>query len=190
MDESLAGWVMMPAMDRTALPNLSTPRLDLRQRSEADVPAAIEMACDPEVMRFAATDPPRDPEAHRRQFLDLIHEDFGAGLGYWSVFPKGVPDHPMGWVCLLTLPGYRDIEIGYRFKRAFWGKGYATEACRACLDYAFDGLGLREVVAVTHPENARSHRVLAKLGFTAAGERHVYGGMASFFRRPADRGGT
>ncbi len=87
----------LSSVDGNALPHLSTPRLDLRQRSEADVPALIEMACDPEVMRFVGDGRPCEPEAHRRQFLDRIHEDFGAGLGYWSVFPKGAPDRFMGW---------------------------------------------------------------------------------------------
>ncbi len=172
-----------------ALPNLSTPRLDLRQRREADLPALIEMESDPEVMRFVGGTRPGEPEVHRREFLERMRKDFGPGLGYWNVFPKGEPDHFMGWVCLAPLPGYRDIEIGYRFKRAFWGRGYAGEACQACLDYAFGELGLREVVAVAHPENARSHRVLAKLGFAAAGLRHAYGEMLPFYRRRADRGG-
>jgi RimJ/RimL family protein N-acetyltransferase len=176
-------------MKRHALPNLSTPRLDLRQWREADVPALIEMESDREVMRFVGGTRPCEPARLRRAFLERIGKDFGPGLGYWSVLPKGEPAHFMGWVCLVPLPGYRDIEIGYRFKRAFWGQGYASEACQACLDYAFGELGLEEVVAVAHPENTRSHRILAKLGFSASGVRHAYGEMLPFYRRRSDRGG-
>src|SRR5207244_11159540 len=54
--------------------------------------------------------------------------------------------------------------IGWRLARSSWGRGYATEAARACLDFAFRSLGLSEVVAFTVPANARSRAVMERLG--------------------------
>ena len=174
-------------MTTMSLPDLFTPRLDLRQRSAADLPALLEMGADPEVMQFIGDGRTREPETHRGELSEQNDKEFGEGLGYWSVYSKGGRDRFMGWVYLAPLPGYCDIELGYRFKREFWGKGYAAEACHACVEYAFGELGLPEVVAVAHPENTRSHKVLSKLGFTASGLRHAYGGTLPFYRRSSDR---
>jgi ribosomal-protein-alanine N-acetyltransferase len=58
------------------------------------------------------------------------------------------------------------VEIGWRIARAHWGCGYATEAARAALAHAFGPLGLDEVVSFTAVGNARSRRVMEKLGMT------------------------
>lgn len=57
-------------------------------------------------------------------------------------------------------------EIAWRLARAYWGRGYATEAAPAALDYGFGELGLTEIVAVTVPANLRSRRVMERLGMT------------------------
>jgi RimJ/RimL family protein N-acetyltransferase len=155
------------------LPLLTTERLLLRQRHEDDLPAILRMDLDPEVMRFL--DGPRtDTVEHEKELRDRIRKDFGPGLGYWSVFGRDRPDDFLGYVSLHTMPDYTEIELGYRFRRAAWHQGFATESAAACLDHAFRTLALPEVVAVVDPNNHGSLRVIAKLGFRAAGRRHVY----------------
>jgi RimJ/RimL family protein N-acetyltransferase len=63
-------------------------------------------------------------------------------------------------------------EIGWRLARAAWGKGLATEAALAARDHAFATLGLPELIAIVHPENARSRRVASKLGMAIASHVH------------------
>jgi len=156
-----------------ALPPLTTERLLLRQRHEDDIPAILRMDLDPEVMRFL--DGPRtDMAAHEKEVHARIHKDFGPGLGYWSVFARDRPDEFLGYVSLHTMPDYPEVELGYRLRRAAWRQGFATEAAVACLEHGFNTLGLAEVVAVVDPENHGSLRVIAKLGFRAAGHRHAY----------------
>src|SRR5215470_16454542 len=137
------------------LPSLVTERLVLRQRSEDDIPAILRMDLDPDVMRFL--DGPRtDTAAHENEVRARIRKDFGPGLGYWGVFRRDRPDDFLGYISLHKMPDYPEVELGYRFRRAAWGLGFATEAAAACLDHAFRTLGLAEVVAVVDPGNHRS----------------------------------
>ena len=82
--------------------------------------------------------------------------------------------------------GGLDIELGYAFGPAYWGRGYATEAGRAVLSEAFGSLGLTRLVAVTSDDNHASQHVLHKLGFIADGRREVYGGDFLHFVRERD----
>lgn len=163
------------------LPPLTTDRLFLRQRHEDDIPAILRMDLDPEVMRFL--DGPRtDTAAHAEEVRARIRKDFGPGLGYWSVFPRDRPDDFLGYVALHPMPDYSEVELGYRFCRAAWGRGVATEAATACLDHAFRTLALPEVVAVVDPDNRGSLSVIAKLGFRPAGRRQAYRKDLLFYR--------
>ena len=58
------------------------------------------------------------------------------------------------------------VEIGWRLAAGHWGKGYATEAARAVLDYGFGSLGLKEIVSFTVPANVRSQAVMQRIGMT------------------------
>ena len=60
---------------------------------------------------------------------------------------------------------FQDWELSYGFRRDRWGRGYATEAARACVRHAFEQLGIARIVADVDPANAASRRVLAKCGF-------------------------
>jgi len=55
--------------------------------------------------------------------------------------------------------GIEELEVGYHFNRKYWGRGFATEAARACMDYAFERLGRRRVISMIRPDNAPSRRV-------------------------------
>jgi RimJ/RimL family protein N-acetyltransferase len=87
----------------------------------------------------------------------------------------------LGWCCLVPLEDSGLIEIGYRYVRAAWGQGVATEAGRAVLDHGFRALGLDPIVAVARPENLASRRVLEKLGLGYAGLRFHYGLDLAFY---------
>ncbi len=93
------------------------------------------------------------------------------GFGQWVVELPGAASF-IGVVGLSAV-GYQAaftpaVEVAWRLARAHWGRGYATEAARAALDYGFGELGLAEIVAVTTPANLRSRRVMEKLGMTRA----------------------
>ncbi len=71
--------------------------------------------------------------------------------------------------------GTKEIELGYLFGRKFWGKGFATEAASACLQFGFGKLDFREIIALTDLENTASQKVLEKIGFVKRGIE-LYGG--------------
>jgi RimJ/RimL family protein N-acetyltransferase len=62
------------------------------------------------------------------------------------------------------------IDIGWRLKRKAWGKGYATEGAKRCIEYAFNVLGITEIVSVCTVKNIKSENVMKKLGMTKKGE--------------------
>ncbi|MCT8974046.1 GNAT family N-acetyltransferase [Microbaculum marinisediminis] len=85
------------------------------------------------------------------------------GLGWFAAF-RHDDGRFVGNAILQPLDGTEEIEIGYHLVPEAWGKGYAREAAAAVLDYGFQALRLPRIVAVVLPENARSQRVLERLG--------------------------
>ena len=71
----------------------------------------------------------------------------------------------IGFAGLKYLPELDEVDLGYRFIKAEWGKGYATEAAKACIDFGFNQLKLSSIIALTLPENTASIRVPEKLNF-------------------------
>jgi len=75
----------------------------------------------------------------------------------------------LGICGLISREGLSDVNIGYAFLQAYWGRGYALEAARAVLAHAHAALGLRRVLAITAPENQPSVRLLERLGMQEQG---------------------
>jgi len=151
------------------LPRFETKRLVLRQRTLDDLEASIAMDQDPAVIQYVPV-PWTDPQSHRAFVLDRITRAYPIGLGYWSVFSREEPGRFIGWV--LLIPNHAvgpEIEIGWRFVRASWGKGYASEAARPILDYGLQSLGLSEIVAEIDARNLASIGVARNIGMRFTG---------------------
>lgn len=151
-----------PAM---TAPTLATARLTLRPWQPSDREGLWRMQSDPRAMEFLMPVLDRtasDAVADRAEAHFARH-----GFGLWVVEAPGVTDFA-GYCGLVHVP-YAEhftpaVEIGWRFDPAFWGRGYATEAARAALDFGFATLGLEEIVAITVPANLRSRAVMERLG--------------------------
>ncbi len=147
------------------IPTLRTERLLLRPWRAEDRDALWAMQSDPAVMEFLMPVPDR---AASDAVADRIARHFADhGFGLWVVEVPGVT--PFAGYCGLVHVPYvahftPAVEIGWRFLRASWGHGYATEAARACLRHGFDVLGLDEIIALTVPANRRSRAVMERLG--------------------------
>ena len=97
------------------------------------------------------------------------------GFSIWAVVERATGE-VVGDTGLQMLEGGPDVEVGWRMAPDRRGRGYATEAARAALAAGFGELGLDRIVAVTHPENAASRRVMEKLGMTLIGPGRHDGG--------------
>ncbi len=164
---------------KNPMTDFKTDRLFITPYTAEHVEANLEMDMDPDVLRFIG-DGTVMPREERRALLSGS-AGWPDGMGKWSVFLKSAPEDFLGWVCLIPLTDHHTIELGYRFKKSAWGKGYATEASRPLIAYGFNVLGLAEITAVTNPEHKASQNVLRKLGFKAHGEEFAYGQMLPIF---------
>ena len=144
---------------------LETERLTLREMTQDDLPALREILQDEETMYAynGAFD-----EAETQAWLDRQLSRYAQyGFGLWAVVLK--ESGGMIGQCGLTMQPWRGdevLEVGYLFNRAFWHHGYATEAARRCMEYAFDRLGAREVCSIIRETNLPSRRVAERNGMT------------------------
>jgi RimJ/RimL family protein N-acetyltransferase len=153
-----------------------TERLLLRRWRVGDGAAFARINADPEVMRFIG----RGHVLGRGLSDDLINrierEWDERGFGLWAVSLRDDPDGALLGFCGLSVPMFLPevlpaVEVGWRLARGAWGRGYATEAARASVDYGFAEHDVSEVIAIVDPENARSLRVAGKLGMTPRPDR-------------------
>jgi ribosomal-protein-alanine N-acetyltransferase len=158
-------------------PTLSTARLRLRPFASFDAAALFALQSNAYVLRYWDAPPWSEPSRAERFIAtcqQISAEGSGARLAIDRVSdryddPDG--DHAfIGW-CSLTRwnPDHRSASLGYCLDDAAWGQGYATEAARGVLQWAFDTLDLNRVQAETDTRNTASARVLEKLGFIREG---------------------
>jgi ribosomal-protein-alanine N-acetyltransferase len=146
---------------------LHTPRLFLRPWRDEDGDAFAAMFADPEVMEFLKPVPDR---AAIDAIIGRVRGHFDQhGFGWWAAEVPGVAPF-IGFIGLWHIPFEAHftpaVEVGWRLARAHWGQGYATEGARAALAAGFTRLGLDEIVSMTVPANARSRRVMERIGMT------------------------
>ncbi|MFD7290192.1 GNAT family N-acetyltransferase [Streptomyces sp. NPDC059863] len=141
---------------------LETSRLRLRSLTEDDLDRVVALDNDPGVRRFIDAGRPVSRDTVRAETLPRL-----LGRGFWAAEERATGMW-LGWFCLEpgSEPGWRTVELGYRLRRAAWGRGYATEGARALVRAAFTGLGTERVTAQTMTVNAASRRVLEKAGLT------------------------
>jgi RimJ/RimL family protein N-acetyltransferase len=152
-------------------PILHTPRLSLRQFTGNDEDAALilHLNSQPGVLKYLH-EPPLKDLAHARQVLkEIILPQYENKLGRWAVHLKSNNEF-IGWCGLKFRPERNETDLGYRLLPAAWGRGYATEAASACLEYAFNVLHLEKINACAHVENIASLAVLENIGMKYSGE--------------------
>jgi len=141
---------------------IETQRLVLKPMTEADATDLYTLNIDPEVIRYTGDGPFKSVE----EALDFIRgydvfEKYGRGR--FSTFIKGTGEY-IGWCGLAYLSKKNEFDIGYRFMKKYWGKGYATESASACLRDGFTRLRLEKIIASAMKENVASINVFKKLG--------------------------
>ena len=154
---------------------LETERLLLRPFEPSDASAMFEIWGDPVAMRWIPSGAHPDVETSRQRIGRFIEHQERHGFSLWPIIEKAT-GRILG-DCGLILVEWKgpDVELAYRFGRAAWGKGYATEAAGVCLRYGFEVAGLDEIIAVTQPDHVASRRVMEKNGMRFVGTVRYYG---------------
>ncbi len=150
-------------LDLTEIPTLETPRLRLRRPSERDTDGLAGMFADARYMRFLGDGRTADRVASWRAIAGSLGHWALRDYGFFAVEEKTTGLF-IGWTGLLYPEGWPGIEIAWGIAPSYWGRGYATEAAKSVLNYAFDRLRLPRLVSIIHPENVASIRVAMKIG--------------------------
>jgi len=142
-----------------------------------DLDAYAAMCADPEVMRFLGTGVTLDRSEAWRSMAGFLGHWALRGYGMWALEEKQTGTL-VGRSGFLNPEGWPGFELGWTLGRPSWGKGFATEAARRALDYAFEDLGRKRVISLIRPANTPSMRVAERLGMVRAGEVELLGGPA------------
>ena len=143
---------------------LQTERLSLRWLTLEDAPFVFELVNEPSWLHFIGDKNVRNLE-DARHYLRTGPLDMYSRLGF-GMFMLELTDGalPLGMCGLLKRDTLPEVDVGYALSPQHWGKGYASEAVAAVLDYGHRTHGLRRVLAITSQDNDSSVRVLEKVG--------------------------
>ena len=141
---------------------LRSERLGFGTWEADDVDLALGLWGDPAVTRLFGG-PFTEAQVRERLAREMATQA-EHGVQYWPVFLLDDGAH-VGCCGLRPYDEEGVLELGFHLRPAYWRQGYGSEAARAVIDYAFDVLGVRALVAGHHPQNEASRRLLARLGF-------------------------
>lgn len=144
---------------------MSLPQINVRQWQDSDLEAFTEMNADTDVMRYFIM--PLSAEESKRAMYRFRLAIDERGWGLWAVEVDGLFAGFTG----LSEPTFHAhftpcVEIGWRFRREFWGRSIAYAAAQKAERYAFTTLGLEQLVSFTTETNHRSRKLMERLGFT------------------------
>jgi RimJ/RimL family protein N-acetyltransferase len=152
------------------IPTLETQRLRLRAFRKSDYEDYAALNADPEVLRYlmgSGQEPWDRGRSWRHMAFLMGHWQLG-GAGMWAVEHRETGEF-VGTAGFAAPEGWPGFELAGLLARRFWGKGYATEAGRAALAYAFTTLEKDHIISLIHPENRASIRAAERIGETLEG---------------------
>ena len=156
------------------IPAITTRHLTLRAFIEQDAAPLHRIFGAQGVLRyFPSSQPPTLDQVRKIVAGQLTHWE-KYGYGWWATVLRSENTF-IGWSGLQFLPDTDEIEIAYLLDPDYWGRGLATEAAQAGLRYGLQDLGLQTIVAIVHPENAASRRVIDKLDMSFVEQKPYFG---------------
>jgi RimJ/RimL family protein N-acetyltransferase len=147
---------------------IETERLILRELVPDDAAGMFALDSDPEVHKYVGNKPITsiDQASH---VIELIRAQYAAnGIGRWAVIERATGNF-VGWSGLKLMKepinGHvNHLDLGYRFIKQYWGRGYATETAVASVRYGFEEMNRQHIYGITHIDNLASQNVLKKCG--------------------------
>jgi len=150
------------------IPRIETERLILREWQHEDIEPYSAFVADDKAMRFLGGET-FDRAGAWRQMAQLIGHWAMRGHGFWAVEEMATGEF-VGRVGIWEPEGWPGTEVGWSIMPDHWRKGFATEAGRASVQWAFDTLGLESIISLIAPENEASIGVAKKLGEAHSGD--------------------
>ena len=141
---------------------IETERLYLRELNVNDTEYFYHLNLDKEVLKYTG-DKPFDDLNSSKVFLENYNHYKKYGLGRWAVINKE-NRYFLGWCGIKFTEKRNEYDIGFRFFKKYWNKGYATESAKSCVDYGLNKLQLPEIIGRAMKENKASIRVFEKIG--------------------------
>jgi len=143
---------------------MQTERLFIRPFTLDDAEEYLPLVSDPDVIRYTGEEPQTSVEAAREIIATRPLRDYAVhGFGRMACIEKS-SGRLIGFSGLKFLDELQEIDVGYRFLPAYWGKGYATESARAIMQHGKNELGISRIIGLIQHDNTASANVLVKLG--------------------------
>ena len=159
---------------------LETERLYLRELNINDAEYFYRLNLDKEVLKYTGDKPFEDLKS-AKSFLENYMPYEKNGCGRWAVRNKENEEF-LGWCGIKFTEKPNEYDIGFRFFRKYWNKGYATESAKACVDYGLNKLQLPEIVGRAMKENKASIRVLEKIGLEYVRDFNFDGNLGVIYK--------
>ncbi len=159
---------------------IETERIKFRQITTDDLPWLIEMRSPDAVNRYLGGIAMQNAEAltKRLQFYISCYEKFGFGFCAMELKATG---ELIGTSGLQPLEDTGEIEVGYNLSEKYWRRSLGYECAYAWLDYGFNTAGLERIVAIAHPDNTGSWRIMEKCGMLYEKTELHYGMECVFY---------
>ena len=142
---------------------LQSSRLYFREFTADDIQLLFDLNSNPNVIKYVHEPEPTIEIASNALHNIILPQYKLYGYGRWAVYLNS-NDEFIGWCGLKYIQDADEIDLGYRFKEKFWGKGYGYEAAKATLDYGFNILHLDKIFARALPKNIASLKIMEKCG--------------------------
>jgi RimJ/RimL family protein N-acetyltransferase len=169
----LGRWGIIPDVD-LAIPSLETERLTLRPFREADVDAFFELSQDPDVMRYVGDRRVPTLQETWRAVAGWLGHWALRGYGHWAIEERNA-GRLIGRAGIINPVDWPGPEVGYLLGREWWGKGYATEAAQAAMDWGFEERGFDDLLSLIDSANTASIAVALRLGESQRGATDLWG---------------
>ncbi|RAJ14620.1 GNAT family N-acetyltransferase [Olleya aquimaris] len=157
-----------------------TERLYLREFIPEDAIHFYQINLDEDVIKYTG-DIAFESLTEAKEFLSSYNQYQQHNMGRWAVCDKQTDDF-LGWCGLKYHPKDDIVEVGYRFYKKYWNKGYATESAKAAIHYGFETLKLKTIFAHAHVNNVASHKVIEKCGLQFVDQNNYDGMPAKLYK--------
>lgn len=151
--------------------HIETSRLTLREFKKGDIHSLFQLDSNPIVHKYLGNKPIKDITESQKYIEDCQEKYRSYGICRLAVIEKE-SDAFIGWSGLRFIDDYtfndktNFYDVGYRLKPEFWGKGYATEAGKASVDFGFNTLNIEAIYGITELNNIASHKALLRIGLS------------------------